>query len=418
MRHIRTGLSLFVAALLVSACGGGDPYVPGSGSPSGAPTTPGSFTSVVSFGDSLSDAGTYTPATSANGDGTPPYFGGKLTTNTFDAINNAISTSPIWVENVASALGLVITPAEVGFAGQSVQCPAAANPALAATCTAYGQAGSRITDPNGVRHTDPATGALRALTVPVKTQIANHLARFTSFKPSDLVLVWAGGNELFWQMETDPRINPNSYVVRLAQIQAQAAAGAITLDQAKRLAFQAQIDSQEAMKQAALELSGYIRDEILAKGATFVAVLNLPDPATTPEGAAATALSPVIGAALTTFADTFNLWLREGLTGQPVLWIDAKAIFAGVLADPAAYGFANTTVPACDAQKMALLTGGLVTDGFALFCNATPGSMLNGLRDGADVDTWFFADGNHPTTGGFRALSNEVLKQLKAFGWI
>jgi len=59
-----------------------------------------------------------------------------------------------------------------------------------------------------------------------------------------------------------------------------------------------------------------------------------------------------------------------------------------------------------------------VTDGFALFCNATPSSPLNGLRAGADVDTWFFADGNHPSTGGYRALSDEVLKQLKAFGWI
>jgi lysophospholipase L1-like esterase len=43
---------------------------------------------------------------------------------------------------------------------------------------------------------------------------------------------------------------------------------------------------------------------------------------------------------------------------------------------------------------------------------------LNGLRAGANVDTWFFADGNHPSTGGNRALSDEVLKQLKAFGWI
>lgn len=410
MRHVRTWSSLFAAALLASACGGGDPAVPGSGSPAGAPTTKGSFTSVVSFGDSLSDAGAYTPATSANGDGTPPYFGGKLTTNT--------ATSTIWVENVAAALNLLVTPAEVGFAGQSVKCPAAANPLLANTCTAYGQAGSRVTDPNGVRHVDPATGALRALTVPIKTQIANHLARFTSFKPTDLVLVWAGGNELFWQMETDPRINPNSYIVRLAQIQAQAAAGQITLDQAKQLAFQAQIDSQQAMKQAALELSAYIRDEILAKGGKYVAVLNLPDPATTPEGAATMALSPVVGTALTTFADTFNLWLREGLTGQPVQWIDVKTVFADVLANPGAYGIVNATVPACDAQKMAVATGGLVTDGFALFCNATPGSPLNGLRDGADADTWFFADGNHPSTGGHRVLGDAVIKQLKAFGWI
>ena len=165
-------------------------------------------------------------------------------------------------------------------------------------------------------------------------------------------------------------------------------------------------------------MSGYIRNEILAKGAKYVAALNIPDPAATPEGAAVMAMSPVVGAALTTFADTFKLWLREGLTGQPVQWIDAKAIFATVLADPAAYGFTNITVPACDAEKMALLTGGLVTDGFALFCNATPGSPLTGLRAGADADTWFFADGNHPSTGGFKALSDEVLKQLKAFGWI
>jgi phospholipase/lecithinase/hemolysin len=110
--------------------------------------------------------------------------------------------------------------------------------------------------------------------------------------------------------------------------------------------------------------------------------------------------------------------LRDGLTGQPVRWIDAKAIFAGVLADPGAYGIGNVTLPACDAQKIAALTGGQVTDGFALFCNATPGSPLNALRDGADADTWFFADGIHPSTGGHRALGDEVLKQLKSFGWI
>jgi phospholipase/lecithinase/hemolysin len=211
MRQIRNWPSLCAAPLLVSACGGGGSDVPGSGSHSGAPTTPGAFLSVVSFGDSLSHAGAYTPATSIHGDGSPPYLGGKLTTNR--------ATGTIWVENVAGTLGLVITRAEVGFAGQSVKGPAAANPAWAPTCTACGQAGSRVTDPNGVRHTDPATGAPRALTVPIKTQIANHLARFNSFKATDLVLVWAGGNELFRQMAMDPRSNPDRGVVRLAQIQ-------------------------------------------------------------------------------------------------------------------------------------------------------------------------------------------------------
>jgi phospholipase/lecithinase/hemolysin len=82
----------------------GDPDVPGSGSPSGAPTTKGSFTSIVSFGDSLSDVGTYAPATSLAGNGTPPFFGGKFTTNS--------ATGTVWVENLATSIGLVVTPAK------------------------------------------------------------------------------------------------------------------------------------------------------------------------------------------------------------------------------------------------------------------------------------------------------------------
>ena len=90
----------------------------------------------------------------------------------------------MWVENVATRLGIVTTPAEVGFGTASVRCPAAAvSAALAGTCTAYGQGGSRVTDPNGI---GKSTGAL---TVPMRKQIANHLQRFTSFRASDLILV-------------------------------------------------------------------------------------------------------------------------------------------------------------------------------------------------------------------------------------
>src|SRR6185369_6268181 len=222
MRKIRSwGLSAITALLLV-ACGGGDPSVPGTGSPAGAPATKGTFSAVVSFGDSLSDVGTYAPATSLTGNGQPPFFGGKFTTNS--------ATGTVWVENLATTLGLLVTPAEVGFNGQSVHCPAAANPALAGTCTAYGQGGSRVTDPNGIGH-NPTTGA-GALTVPVVTQIANHLERFTSFKDSDLILVYAGNNDVFTQFST--------FATAAAQIQAQAQSGAITADQANALLFQAQ----------------------------------------------------------------------------------------------------------------------------------------------------------------------------------
>lgn len=394
MTHIRSWAPAALAAvLMMSACGGSDPDEPGTGSPAGAPTTQGSFTAVVSFGDSLSDAGTYTPAT-ATGNASAPYFGGKFTTNT--------ATSKVWVENVATALSIPLTVAQVGFGAASAPCPAAAASG-GSTCTAYGQGGSRVTDPNGIGHSGGA------LTVPVKTQIANHLARFNTFTANDLVFVYAGNNDVFTQFGT--------FAARAAVVQAQAASGVITRDQASLALFNAQTDAQAAIKQAAQELTGYIRGEILAKGGRYVAVMNLPDSAQTPFGGT---LPVDARGVLTGLVDTFNLWLRDGLTNQPVLWIDANASTKAVIANPTAFGVANTTIPACDANIIRTLTGNAITDGTSLFCNATPGSPINGLRTApaADPSTWLFADGVHPTTKGHQLFSDAVLQQLRAARWI
>jgi phospholipase/lecithinase/hemolysin len=396
MKQIRFWPAAALAALLMAACGGGDPTVPGSGSPAGAPASKGTFTAVVSFGDSLSDVGTYSPATSLAGNGTAPYFGGKFTTNS--------ATATVWVENVATSLGLLVTPAEVGFNQQSVKCPAAGS-GLGATCTGYGQGGSRVTDPNGIGH-DPATGN-GALTVPMKTQIANHLARFTSFKASDLIFVYGGNNDAFTQF--------GIFAAKAAQIQADAGAGRITSDQANNLLFQAQSDAQAEMKKAALELAGYVATEILAKGGVYVAVLNLPDSTLTPFGSTLPAnVKPV----LTGLVDVFNLWLRDGLTGRPVLWLDTNAVFKDSYANPAKYGFTNNTTTACDPAKISAITSGAVTDGSSLFCNSTSGAPYNGLRTGADPSTWAFADSVHPTTGGHKVFSDIVIAQLRAAGWL
>jgi phospholipase/lecithinase/hemolysin len=274
-------------------------------------------------------------------------------------------------------------------------------PALAGTCTAYGQGGSRVTDPNGI---GKATGAL---TVPVKTQIANHLARFTSFKASDLILVWGGNNDAFIQFGT--------FAARAAQIQADAAAGKLTADQANTALFQAQSNAQAAMKVAALELAGYVRTEILAKGGKYVAVLNLPDSTLTPFGSTLPASARPV---LTALVDTFNLWLKDGLAGQPVKLVDQNVSGKDVYANPAKYGLTNNTVPTCDAAKIQAITGGAVTDGSSLFCNSTAGAPYNGIRTGADVNTWEFADSVHPTPGGHKVISTTVIQQLKAYGWI
>lgn len=401
MTTLRSWILAAVTAAGLVACGGGDPYVPGSVGTAGGPTTPGSFTRVVSFGDSLSDLGTYKPATSLAGGGAPPYFGGKFTTNaTTDTISLDDGAS-VWVENVAAALGLVVTPAEIGFAGQSVACPAAAVPALAASCTGYGQGGARVTDPNGI---GKAGGAL---TVPLQAQIANHLAAFGGFDADDLILVWGGANDVLVQFAT--------FAATAAQVQADATAGRLSADQANARLLQAQLAAQEALKQAALELGGYVKDEILAKGGVYVAVLNLPDIAGTPFGASVPASARPV---LSSLSEVFNLWLLESLKRQPVRWVDTMDVFRRILADPAAFGVGNVTLPACDAGVISAVTGGQVTDGSSLFCNATPGAPYNGLRAGADPSTWLFADGVHPTTGGHALLASEILAALRSAGWI
>jgi phospholipase/lecithinase/hemolysin len=401
MRNVRSWAPLILSALLFVACGGGDPNVPGSTSPSGAPSTRGTFTAVVSFGDSLSDVGTYAPATSATGNGQPPYIGGRFTTNG----GSTGSDGTVWVENLATALGLLVTPAEVGFNGQSVKCPAAATPALAGTCTAYGQGGARVTNPNGIGH-DPVTGG-GALTVPLVTQIDNHLTRFTRFQASDLILVYGGNNDVFVQFGT--------FAAAAAAIQAQAASGAITADEANRQLFDAQTAAQLGMKQAALELTSAVRQKILANGGVYVAVMTLSDIAETPFGAS---LPVEVRPVLTQLSQIFNLWLREGLGGAPVAIIDTYALFKSLAANAAALGFTNTTATACSAAAISMITGGAVTDGSSLFCNSTTGVPYNGLAAGASATTWFFADSVHPTTGGHRAISDAFTEQLRALGWL
>ncbi|HEV7914039.1 MAG TPA: SGNH/GDSL hydrolase family protein [Albitalea sp.] len=393
MKEIRSWGGAVIAALLVAACGGGDPDVPGSGSPSGAPTTKGTFTAVVSFGDSLSDVGTYAPATSLTGNGAAPYFGGKFTTN------GAAGT--VWVENLATSLGLLVTPAQVGFGANSVMCPAAANPVLAGTCTAYGQGGARVTNPNGI---GKAGGAL---TVPMVTQIQNYHTRFGNFKDSDLILVYGGNNDALIQFGT--------FAATAAQVQADAAAGRITPDQANIALFDAQTAAQAQMKLAAQELAMYVRNEIVGKGGKYVAVMLLSDIVDSPFGQSLPASARPV---LTDLSRIFNLWLRDGLTGQPVQLIDTFAIYKQGYANPAQFGIVNNTVPACDAAKINAITGGAVTDGSSLFCNATPGAPYNGLRAGADTTTWQFADSVHPTTGGHKIISDAVTAQLTAFGWL
>ena len=381
-----SAISALAGAALLAACGGGD----------SGPTA----TRVVVFGDSLSDMGAYTPATQiplGQAAGVPPFFGGKFTTNShtgYSATSNS-STANTWGEWVAARLGVAVTPHEVGFGPQSVKCPAAANPALAGSCTGYAQGGSRVTNPAGIGNPN-GTGLNGAsptpMTRPMVTQVANHLTRFTSFDSGDIVFVYGGNNDTF--------------------IQFGAVGGGLPLATAVA-----------NIQQAATELVALVKTQIVAKGATRVAVMNLPDATGTP---GFRTLPDANKAVLRQLSAEFNTTLSAGLAGVPeVQMIDARGLAATVAASPATFGLTNALDAACDPAKIAAFTANRVTDGSSLFCNAAPAALfvapvpnLNGLKAGASASTWLFADSVHPTTAGHKIFADQVIAKLKDFGWI
>lgn len=318
--------------------------------------------SVVSFGDSLSDVGTYASLTGPNG--------GKFT----------INPGPIWVENIASRYGLAITPNIVGYGTDPASFSVCPRPA----CTGYAQGGARVTDPNGI---GKANGAL---TLPIRSQIANHLAANEGrFDRSELVVLLGGGNDVLAQL---------SAFAELVPTQGREAALATV---------------QNAIVTAANELVDTMRQEILAKGAAHVVVVNVPSLSQTPFGQK---LLDENGRQLADgLVNAFNSTLEKGIRDNqlPVLFFNANAAFNAIYNAPAANGFVNYQDAACDPLKIAMATEGAVTTGSALFCNSAT------LIPAAQGDSRFqFADSVHPTPLLHKVFSDLVISELSARGWL
>lgn len=180
MRQTKFALALIAAAVL-SGCGSG------SGSTGGDQTLRFKYSAQVSFGDSLSDVGTYAVGT------VKALGGGKWTINGDNTATNPALTGLNWTELMAKQLGLPAPcPAQTGLIGAATQgfsVPVVNNKG----CFGYAQGGSRVTNPNG----SGFGSALGPLTVPVSTQIQNHLAAVGGrFKGDELVLVLAGPNDI------------------------------------------------------------------------------------------------------------------------------------------------------------------------------------------------------------------------------
>jgi outer membrane lipase/esterase len=422
MRQFKFGSALLITLILVG-CGGGGSDVPAKPK----------FTSQVSFGDSLSDVGSYQVGTVA------ALGGGQFTINAASAVKATTPTN--WTEFTAPSLNLGMPcAAETGLNGDATQgfsVPVVDHPG----CTDYAQGGARVTNPVGPGNAllGGANAILGSLTVPVVTQINHFLAApGGGFTGHELVTVMAGSNDVLMQLAglsagataagtaaanaavaaqiqtditagtctpTDPQAT-NCQPAAIAELGGTAALQTIGNNAANSyLSTNAPVAAQ-AMATAATELIGYVNTQILGNGAKYVTVINIPDIAVTPDGQSQDVATQGLIDSLVT---AFNSTLKAGIDNMPqanVLYVDEYAALKDAFANPAKYNLTNVTGTACD------LTSPYNPLGSSLVCNA--GDLTSGV---SATDHYLFADTVHPTPYGHLLIATNVLQAMTNKGW-
>lgn len=343
-----------LAAAGLSACGGG-----------GDDDGPTAIRAITVFGDSLSDVGSYAPAT-----GDPANLG-KFTVN----------PGNVWVENIAAHYGLTLTPNRALTLDKDASGGATTETGTATVVggNGYAEGGARVVD-------FPSQSGIgnNRLVAPVTTQLDNYLAQHARFPKDMLVVIGGGGNDAYAQFSavcwgTDENgLGPGNTTLAAAN---------------------AAID-----KAANAQVANVWR--IKDKGASVVLVYGASDWSRnpfarhylSPEYQASGCYTSVPAAQITAWAERFNQTLRAGVAGLPgVVLIDTTAAFADVLDNPARHGFANVTEPACN---------NTTPTNSATFC--TRATLAAPDAD----ETYFWSDSFHPTPHGHRILSDHALAVL------
>ncbi|MFL9862755.1 SGNH/GDSL hydrolase family protein [Paraburkholderia fungorum] len=387
------------AFALLAACGGG-----GSDNNNSSGSTPagGVKLQVVSFGDSLSDVGTYAPVIQSS------FGGGRFTTN----------PGEVWTQKVAEYYGGTLTAAYVGGFGQ---------PLVATGGLGYAQGGSDVVNPQGEGW---APNNMAATTVPVVTQVANYLGAHTSFNANQLVLVNGGANDIF-QFSTAANLTALGTALQTALVKGQ-----VPNTQAGQVGFiVAYLQQQPSpqIAQAAAQLAAQVQN-IVNSGATHVVVSTVPDIGNTPQGVQANLASPGAAALLTGITAAYNYMLVQqmttlGLLGTgKVIVADAFTWLDQQLPNYQALGFTvSNTGTACNLTSMIAnatkyatanpsATNGLTPAqygsqfGSSLFCSPQTYTVA-----GAD-QTYMFADLVHPSTHTHALFAQFVQQQIAATG--
>lgn len=371
----RRVLGAMMLAVLASCGGGGD----GDQSPKLR------ISRIVSFGDSLSDVGSYnttnlaaTVSQRAGQNAAVTTNSGKFTVNSANAKN--------WIELLAAQYGVAAPcPAQTGLtpAGDANSNPLfgiGEAPEEHAECFAYGQGGARVTNPVGPgnRNLPGNEGLVGQLTTPLVTQVARHLAKNTGgaglFASDELVLVLAGGNDLFI----------NAALVGAAQITPEQAVA--------------------AMATAGTELANLVKNEMVAKGAAHVVVVTLPDVSLTPSFVNNDATRPLALA----LSQAFNGALTAGLAnaGSAVLIVDAFTQSQEQARNKAQFDLVDVETPVCNLAGVNVM----------LFPSALVCNENTLITSDKDRSKFLYADGVHPTPYGYKLLAQFVADRLVKAG--
>jgi phospholipase/lecithinase/hemolysin len=157
-----------------------------------------------------------------------------------------------------------------------------------------------------------------------------------------------------------------------------------------------------SMGQAGADLAGLVKSQVLGKGARYVVVFNLGDVSQTVFGRTLDSQSQQL---VNTMVTTFNSQLQAGLTGTPVLLLDAYTRGHDWAANPAKYDITNGTTQACSTTSPA---------------NPLQGSSLgctSASTVAADTSGYLYADDVHPTPLGYRLMAQLAEEQMTAAGW-
>ena len=377
MKSFKPLLAGLLSAAVLVACGGSDSA---------------DFRSVISFGDSLSDVGTYKVGTVAQ------LGGGKFTINGADG--------KVWTEYLAEAVNVAapcaartgMLPNAPGITGAPVTDIAA--------CTNYAQGSSRVsvsgTGPNGVGLQVYGQQNLGFMADSLRDQMNRHLAKIGgSYSGNELVTVNAGGNDLFMQLNAlgsaagggqAAAVGATIALWPAATVTTVTAGGANAVNAAGAAAV-------AAMGQAGAELAGYIKTLVVAKGAQYIVVRNLADVNLTPFGLT---LDAGTRGLITSMSQAFNSQLVSGLSGvQGIVLLDDYAQSAAVAANPASFGYSNVVGVAC---------GNNAFGGSSLVC--TTANLI-----AANTSAYAFADSVHPTPYANQKEAAVALEAMARVGW-